>query len=441
MLLKLWAYFDNQDLWFELLQPAHDLTEDESIRTFTEDEMSFNEAVRLLCEFGLVHAGPSPKQVPRSEGYGMHSCVHSWTLSVLNNMWDSDLATLALLSLAHSTSRSAKKSGLIEQRFLQHVARHQHFITNDLVYTQEISRILLHFGTIYASFGKQSDAEFMYLRASQGHESVGPGDVEFHPKLISLGKLYEFQGRFSELETMYRLVLQCCDTKTLNLHLELDILNHLGRLYTRQSKLSEASAVYARALIKCKSVNGPKHPDTIATTKRAGDFFIEYGALLETGSLCIEAESLCISQLVYYRDTFGPKHYETLNTVHKLADLYEKKGKHIVAQAICNGALQEYGDISNIERLPFDWQLGALVLLGCLFARTGRIDTARRIWTHALTVFTVIQGPSSEICRVLQERLSALPNSSTESNGDGSDSANIITAEATTPKHKRRRIS
>ena len=57
-LLKLWAYFDKQDVWYGLLRHAHS-TDDERIQKLTEDELGFNEAVRLLCEYGLVHPEPS----------------------------------------------------------------------------------------------------------------------------------------------------------------------------------------------------------------------------------------------------------------------------------------------------------------------------------------------------------------------------------------------
>src|SRR5467141_725937 len=45
-LLRLWAYFDNQDIWFELLQHS-DSEDPEWIRQLTKDELSFNEAVRV----------------------------------------------------------------------------------------------------------------------------------------------------------------------------------------------------------------------------------------------------------------------------------------------------------------------------------------------------------------------------------------------------------
>ncbi|KAF2732125.1 HET-domain-containing protein, partial [Polyplosphaeria fusca] len=56
--LKLWAYFDKQDVWFGLIQHARS-TDDEWIRKLAENKVSFNKAVRLLCEYGLAHPEPS----------------------------------------------------------------------------------------------------------------------------------------------------------------------------------------------------------------------------------------------------------------------------------------------------------------------------------------------------------------------------------------------
>jgi len=43
-LLEFWAYFDRQDVWFELLPHAKSVG-DEGIQKLTEDELNFNEAV------------------------------------------------------------------------------------------------------------------------------------------------------------------------------------------------------------------------------------------------------------------------------------------------------------------------------------------------------------------------------------------------------------
>ena len=94
-LLRLWAYFDNQDLWFELLRHG-DSEDPDWIRELTEDELGFNRAVRVLSDHGLVEVDMSSQELIESRGYSIHGCVHSWTVYVLNQEWDYDLAKLAL---------------------------------------------------------------------------------------------------------------------------------------------------------------------------------------------------------------------------------------------------------------------------------------------------------------------------------------------------------
>src|ERR1700684_4647630 len=81
-LLRLWAYFDNQDIWFELLR--HGNSKDPKwIHELTKDELSFNGAVRVLSDHGLVEVDMSSQERIASRGYSIHSCVHSWMVYVL----------------------------------------------------------------------------------------------------------------------------------------------------------------------------------------------------------------------------------------------------------------------------------------------------------------------------------------------------------------------
>jgi len=109
-LLQLWAYFDNQDLWFELLR--HGNSEDPDwIRELTEDELGFNGVVRVLSDHGLVEVDMSSQELIESRGYSIHGCVHSWMVNVLNQEWDSDLARLALKLLDRMSRRSLLSGG------------------------------------------------------------------------------------------------------------------------------------------------------------------------------------------------------------------------------------------------------------------------------------------------------------------------------------------
>jgi hypothetical protein len=74
--LCFWAYFDNQDLWLELLR--HSNSKDPNwIRELTKDELSFHSAVRVLSDHGLVEVDRSSQELIESRGYSIHGCVHS----------------------------------------------------------------------------------------------------------------------------------------------------------------------------------------------------------------------------------------------------------------------------------------------------------------------------------------------------------------------------
>ncbi|RYP73186.1 hypothetical protein DL771_003822 [Monosporascus sp. 5C6A] len=58
-LLRFWAYFDNQDLWLELLQ-HHDPDDPAWLQEITEDELSFHSTIRVLSDYGMVEVTTSP---------------------------------------------------------------------------------------------------------------------------------------------------------------------------------------------------------------------------------------------------------------------------------------------------------------------------------------------------------------------------------------------
>src|SRR5438045_2966481 len=78
-LLQLWAYFDNDDIWFELLRRGNSSSLDWFSRLI-EDELSFNQVMRVLCNHGLAEVDTSSQERIESRGYSMHGCVHSWTI-------------------------------------------------------------------------------------------------------------------------------------------------------------------------------------------------------------------------------------------------------------------------------------------------------------------------------------------------------------------------
>lgn len=62
-----------------------------------EDRLSFDEVVRVLSDQVLIKADAAFGAGSRElRGYGMRSCVHAWTIRVVNEGWDEGMVRLAL---------------------------------------------------------------------------------------------------------------------------------------------------------------------------------------------------------------------------------------------------------------------------------------------------------------------------------------------------------
>lgn len=133
-LLQLWGYLDNQDIWLELLQGT-DSEDPEWICELTKDELSFNEAIGVVCNHGLVEESASSQGLIESRGYSMHGCVHAWTTHVLNQEWDYDMAKLALKLIAlHVPWNDSDRWWVTQRRLLQHANRCMYNVINDMFY-------------------------------------------------------------------------------------------------------------------------------------------------------------------------------------------------------------------------------------------------------------------------------------------------------------------
>ncbi|TVY17528.1 Vegetative incompatibility protein HET-E-1, partial [Lachnellula arida] len=208
-LLKLWAYFDRQDLWFDLLRHANS-ADDKWIQKLTEDELNFNEAIALLCAFGLVDPDRPPQQQVGSGGYSIHRCIHLWTVFVLNKDWDESLAHLALTCIASEVpSTDEKHWWLLQRRLLQHATRQALFIVDGKVDVDRLHWAFHYLGNLYSDQGKLAEAEKMYIQALQGtEEALGPDHTSTLDTVNNLGLLYADQGKLAEAEKMYVRALQ-----------------------------------------------------------------------------------------------------------------------------------------------------------------------------------------------------------------------------------------
>lgn len=262
-LLKLWAYFHRDDLWFDLLQHATSV-DDECIQKLTKDELDFNEAITLLCTFGLVDPDRSPQQQIGTRGYSVHSCVHLWIVSVLKKEWNKSLAHVALTCVASKVPDTNEKYWwLLRRRLLQHAARQAFFIKDAKVDIDRLYEEFHRLGRLYKDQDKLAEAEVMYCRALEGYEkALGPDHTSTLNAVHNLGTLYLNQDKLAEAEVMYRRALEGYE-KALGLELTssylpaLHTMSAFGDLFSQTDRKDMAKVIYDRALSGYTTVQGP----------------------------------------------------------------------------------------------------------------------------------------------------------------------------------------
>jgi hypothetical protein len=88
-LLAFLAYFDHQDIWYELLRAGQGADRPAWFTELISDKFSFESAMRTLTRYCLVESHG------QTGSYSLHVCVHDWTLDGLNCDVDSSHYWLA----------------------------------------------------------------------------------------------------------------------------------------------------------------------------------------------------------------------------------------------------------------------------------------------------------------------------------------------------------
>ena len=400
-LLRLWAHFDNQDLWYELLH--HLCDEDyEWMRELTKDNLNFEDYMRVLCNHGLAEANTMDAYEAESKGYGVHACVHAWMRAVLNaDHDDDDLERVALVCVAsHVPDQREPKWSLIQRRLLAHAKRCVEGISEvicnrpDLLWVHEI------FGNLYSNQGRMKAAEEMYLRALRGKEEAwGAEHTSTLDTSNNLGILYSNQGRMKEAEEMYLRALRGYEeawgaehTSTLN------TVNNLGVLYRNQGRTKEAEEMYLRALRGYEEAWGAEYSSTLDTSNNLGVLYSNQGRIKE-------AEEMLLRALRGKEEAWGAEHTSTLNTVNNLGVLYRNQGRTKEAEEMFLRALRGYEEAWGAEHTS---TLNTVNNLGVLYRNQGRIKEAEEMYIRAIKGYTEAEGNHEANIKHLKERLSLL---------------------------------
>jgi tetratricopeptide (TPR) repeat protein len=242
-LLLLFAYFDNQVIWYELVKNASNSSDVPNwLERAISSGLAFKFCVKTLIAFSLL-------ETKQQEGsYAMHPVVQDWCVHIAStdkNVKPLQLAELVLVSVGHSVPNISERDYTELERRL---TRHANAIHNRQ-YSADKSCILEGFhglGNLYSDQGKLTEAVEMYQRALEGKEkALGPDHTSTLMTVNNLGTLFSDQGKLKEAEEMYQRALVGYEKALGPDHTStLDTVNNIGNLYRGQGKLKEAEDPY-----------------------------------------------------------------------------------------------------------------------------------------------------------------------------------------------------
>ena len=241
-LLKLMAYLDNQDLWYDLF---HEEVSDPPAwwTELLKSRARFNRAISILHNHSLLEVSAGQ--------YRLHTCEHDWTLEHFNREFDQETCRIAIQCVAANVSSPSEKEYWVKnRRVLPHARRFEHVRIKAAIDWSSIEpRSLACFAMLYYEYDLNAEAEEMYLRALHGSEK-------------KLG--YEHPWR-------------------------LEIYNALGCLYAKWEKWVEAEKMYQRALQGKEKIRGPKHMSTLGTLNDLASLYSNLGKLEEAEKINLRA--------------------------------------------------------------------------------------------------------------------------------------------------------
>ena len=368
-LLKLIAYLDNQDLWYDLFHvevsdpPAWWIE-------LLKSRARFNRAISILHNYSLLEVSAGQ--------YSLHTCEHDWTLEHLNQEFDQERCRIAIQCVAANVGWPSETEYWVKnRRVLPHARRFQHVRIKAAIDWSSIEpRGQACFAVLYYEYDLNAEAEEMYLQALHGWGKTLGYEHPWTLKIYNnLGNLYAKWDKWVEAEKIYQQALQGNERiQGLNHPSTLYTVNNLAMLYSDLGKLEEAEKMYLRASRGLEMVLGFEHLSTLETFNNLGNLYIRQDKLKE-------AEEMYLRVLQGREKAWGSEHTLMLDTVNNLGILYSRQGKLEEAEEMYLRALQGKEKTWGFEHTS---TLMTVTNLGIFYSGQDKFEDAEKMYLRAL---------------------------------------------------------
>jgi tetratricopeptide (TPR) repeat protein len=248
--------------------------------------------------------------------------------------------------------------------------------------------ILQTLAVIYENMGNDKNGEWLY--------DVQPDTVL---RLSSLAYFYYEEGKYTDAELFYRLILAIYEQQSGDMHPDMAIgLNNLAELYRAQGRDAEAEPLLKRALAIQKRRSGAI-PSGLAVGLN------NMAALYKTQKKYAEAEKLYQQALAVFEQQDGARHCHTASCLNNLGELYRVQGKYARAEPLLKRALTIYEQQSEATPPEIIQCLNNLALL---YAGQRKYTRAESLYVRALALTEKLLSPDHPGARLVRENYNVL---------------------------------
>lgn len=370
--LKLLAYFDNQEVWFELLATATDGDVPDWLERSLADKISFESVMGILAEYCFIEVQSGTRS------YSVHSCVHDWTLGELNRVLDPQLYWYAFTCVSGSLDQPIHLEKRQYARFTRHGVRLTHDRITANIELASISSdhldIMNSVATLLSMQGQFTAAEKLFKKVlSFKQAKLGPEHISTLSTLNSLGNMYLNVESLDEAEKILLQAMAGYEKSGFDSSSSLAPMNNLGQLYYTLGKLDEAEQMFLRVLQYENVFENSEINDGIAMT-RLGLVYADQGKLHK-------AEEMQLRALAKFKTTVGLEYSRALAILRELGSLYWTQGKLDEAEQMYQQALAGYEKTYGLDGFN---ALGTLIDLGRMYTHRGKLTEAQRLYDDLL---------------------------------------------------------
>lgn len=451
-ILKLWAFLDPKDMWYELLACAMELQSQiqipEWLSTLAKSRFNLRSAFAILKKYSLVNDGTD-------SNYSMHAVLHSWCrhLASMDSV-DEAFPELAASIIAQMTPDvSEGSSWILERRLFPHgqqllsylrlgtpwrishisaeayesvamllacnhankeaaellesaVEEKERRLGQDHPSTLTAMRSLAFmYSELYRD--RPTKSEELYKRAlaicekkyRRDHTNSQVALYLMSNLLLGLGNHYAGHRLFEKGEDMYKRALEVCDQHS---DVPRGILHEislcLATIYYQQRRFPESEEMLQRALSESIEIYGSAHYCTFKISSRLTKIYYILGKTTQ-------GEKMLKRTAAVYHKKFSGKHDFT-DLYLDMLPLYQRQGNYAEAAVMVEQARAEFGERFGLDHVTTLRASSQLAFVYCKLA--DKLQEARTLLEELIPRVTMILGLGDPITQLTIETLGLL---------------------------------